>query len=868
MADEAIYQLLFERNPLPMWVYDSETLRFLAVNDAAIRHYGYSREEFLAMTVREIRPPEELPGFDKSINSLPAGPGPLGLWRHRRKNGEVIDVEISGNDFVYHGRASRVVLANDVTARLRAEQETRRLGERLTATVESITDAFYTLDHEWCFTFLNRAAEAVMGTREELLGRVVWDVFPEVLGTNIEAEYRRAMREHVPVRFETLYAPFNRCFEVRAFPTSFGLAVYFHDITLQHEAAERLRIAEERFRLLSRVTNDAVWDWDIAADTLWWSEGLEALFGFTAAEVEPSVDAWTKRIHPDDRDRVAIGLHDAVDQGADAWTDEYRFQKKDGSWAHVRDRGHVVRDAEGRPVRMVGGMSDITAQRAAEEQLGMQASLIDAARDAIILRDLEQRVLFWSKGAETIYGFTSGEAVGRLIPELLRPEAARFTEATHAVITTGAWTGEIRKMAKNGEGRTLDCRWTLLRDARGVATSILTIDTDVTERKRLEQQFLRAQRMESIGTLAGGIAHDLNNVLTPIMMSIELLRMDETDAERLDTLSVIEQSAKQGSAMVRQVLSFARGVEGRRMEIQPAHLLRDIEKLANETFLKTIRFETDIPHDLWTVTGDPTQLHQVLMNLSLNARDAMPDGGVMVLGARNVIVDEIALGPAPDGKPGPHVCLWVEDSGTGMSPEVMERIFDPFFTTKEVGKGTGLGLSTSLGIVRSHGGFIRVYSEPGRGTTFRVYLPAQTTSKGAAAPEAPAPLMRGRGETILLVDDEAAVRSITRQTLESFGYRVITATDGAEAIDAYRRDRKRIDLVVTDMMMPVMDGAALIHVLFQLNPQVRVIAVSGLGASAQLARTAGAGVKRFLPKPYSADILLRAVREALDAPAP
>jgi PAS domain S-box-containing protein len=390
---------------------------------------------------------------------------------------------------------------------------------------------------------------------------------------------------------------------------------------------------------------------------------------------------------------------------------------------------------------------------------------------------------------------------------------------------------------------------------------------DLTERKKLEQQFLRAQRMESIGTLAGGIAHDLNNVLGPIMMSIDLLRMKFTDPASRELLGMINSSAQHGADMVRQVLSFARGVTGRRMELQVKHLIKDIAKIATDTFLKSIVVRAGIPEGLWTLVGDPTQLHQVLLNLCVNARDAMPNGGTLTLAAENLALDARSAGVHPEAQPGQYVLLTVQDSGNGMSPEVVERIFDPFFTTKEVGKGTGLGLSTTLGIVKSHGGFVRVCSEPGTGTTFRVYLPAHSEfSRGDAELEPELP--RGRGEVILVVDDEMVVREITRQTLESFGYRVLLARDGAEAVNVYTEFRAEIAVVLTDMMMPVMDGAATIEVLRQLNPEVCIVAASGLSTQGRVAHAAKLGAKHFLTKPFTTETLLKTLEEVLPTKTP
>ncbi len=388
---------------------------------------------------------------------------------------------------------------------------------------------------------------------------------------------------------------------------------------------------------------------------------------------------------------------------------------------------------------------------------------------------------------------------------------------------------------------------------------------DLTERKKLEQHSLRAQRMESIGTLAGGIAHDLNNALGPIIMSLDLLKLRFPQPESQELLAIVGSCAQRGADMVRQVLSFARGVEGRRMDVQVKHLLGEIEKIANETFSKNIQIRTIIPHDLWTVLGDPTQLHQVLLNLCVNARDAMPNGGALTLSAENLTFDAQYAGSSwnLESKTGPYVCIHVPDTGTGIPPATMEKIFDPFFTTKELGKGTGLGLSTSLAILKSHGGVIRVHSELEKGTKFSVYLPAQTETAPDASGKQTTEMPRGNGELILVVDDELAVREITQQTLKTFGYQVVLASDGVEAVAAYARQGAEIAVVLTDVMMPIMDGAATIQVLRRMNPAVRIIGTSGLSAANPVAQAASLGVKHFLPKPYMAVALLKTLRQVL-----
>jgi PAS domain S-box-containing protein len=388
---------------------------------------------------------------------------------------------------------------------------------------------------------------------------------------------------------------------------------------------------------------------------------------------------------------------------------------------------------------------------------------------------------------------------------------------------------------------------------------------DITERKKLEQQFLRAQRMESIGTLAGGVAHDLNNILAPIMMSIDILKLSVTDPQAREILQTIEVSSKRGADIVRQVLSFARGLQGERIEVQPKHLLKDIETLIRDTFPKNIRQELSLPDDPWTIVGDPTQLHQILLNLCVNGRDAMPQGGKLSLKVENCVLDEQYVAMNSQAKPGRYVVISVTDTGTGMPPDVIDKIFEPFFTTKEVGKGTGLGLSTVMGIVKSHEGVINVYSELGKGTTFRVYLPAvEHSSDEQIKPTQLISLPRGNGEVILIVDDEASILTITSQTLQAFGYRILTATDGADAIAVYTEHKQDIAVVITDMMMPLMDGASTIRALTRINPAIKIIAASGLNATGGAAKEAGLGVKHSLTKPYSAETLLKALRAVLE----
>ena len=518
-------------------------------------------------------------------------------------------------------------------------------------------------------------------------------------------------------------------------------------------------------------------------------------------------------------------------------------------------------------VGRVWSFRDITERKKAERRILEQAKLIDLAQDAIIVRDLGHWVTFWNKGAERLFGWTAEEIKGRQVTELLYREVTAFEMAQKELLDKGSWSGEVRQLTKSGQEVVVSSRWTLVRDEEDHPSAVLAINTDITEKKKLESQFLRSQRMESIGTLAGGVAHDLNNILAPIMMSAPLLRQGLGPKETETLIHNIETSAQRGADIVKQLLAFARGMEGERVVVNLRHMVDEMAKIVRETFPKNMTVHAKSSRELWPIIGDPTHIHQVLLNLCINARDAMPSGGSINIVAENMMIDDHYASFDAEAKKGPYVVLRVADTGTGIPPEILDKIFDPFFTTKEHGKGTGLGLSTVLAITKSHNGFLNVTSEIGKGTNFSCFFPATPNAKAEARAEKKA-LPRGNGETILVVDDESGILNAAQNLLQSNGYRVITSGDGVEALAVYAQNRDVVKLVLTDVMMPVMDGPAMMRVLKKLAPDIKVIATSGIDQDAKMEELKSLGMKAFIAKPYTADKLLTILREVLDADAP
>jgi PAS domain S-box-containing protein len=640
------------------------------------------------------------------------------------------------------------------------------------------------------------------------------------------------------------------------------------DVTDHARAQERLRESATALSLAQQVARLGSWELDLDelgnlnSNALRWSDETFRILGLAPGEIEVTNAAFFERVHPDDREQVAAGVKNLVDKGT-PYDLDHRIELPDGTVRVVHEQATLIFDEHSkRPTKIAGTVHDITERKATEETLREQAEMLNLAHDAIVIRRFDDRVItFWNHGAERLYGWTAAEAVGRRIDDLLFSDTAHYESVAVASENNG-YRGEVHQVAKDGRQLIVNARATVIRDPDGSPRAILIIQTDVTEHKKLESQFLRAQRLESIGTLASGVAHDLNNVLAPILMSAPLLRDELPPKLKAKIIDTVENSAERGAQIVKQVLTFARGVDGERVLLDPRHLIKEMADIAEQTFPKNIQVTTRYAEEIDLIEGDPTQLHQVLLNLAVNARDAMPSGGKLVLSVENFEVDEHYAAMTPGTSAGPHILLSVSDTGHGIPAEIMEKMFDPFFTTKELGKGTGLGLSTLLGIVKSHTGAVNAYSTPS-GTTFRVLVPAAAGQDQLRSREGKTELPRGQGEIVLVVDDEPAIREMAEVLLTRSGYEVVVADDGPAALAIFAQRRHEIALVLTDFLMPQMTGVALARVVRKMNPAAKVILSTGRDQDCGPKELSSIGIAAALTKPYTQVTLLRTIDRVL-----
>lgn len=590
----------------------------------------------------------------------------------------------------------------------------------------------------------------------------------------------------------------------------------------RHAIEEELRHRNELFRQITENVDDLIAVVDVQGALVFGSPSYLALFGVQAQSQSP----WLA-IVSEDLDSIRAQFREMTLDGR-ARRLGYRVLDPQGRRRHIESQWSAVHDNRNRVSSIVMVARDVTEREELTRTIREQAELLNEARDAIFVRDMNQRVTYWNKGAERLYGWTSADAIGRTLWEFLPAPKTESPDAIwRSVLQGGEWHGERQQTTSDGREITVAIRSALLRNARGEPIAVLDINSDISEEKRLQEQLLRSQRLDGIGALAGGIAHDLNNILAPILMAAELVRDRIPDEESRRMLDVAKDSARRGANLVKQILQFTRGQRGDRYRVNVSALVKEHTNFVRSTIPRAVSIEADIEPQGLEVIGDSTQIHQVLLNLCVNARDAMPKGGTMTITAKNTnLVNRLFPGQSQTVS-GNFVEVTVADTGMGIPENVLPRIFEPFFSTKLSEKGTGLGLSTVAQIVQSHKGYIEVSSVVGRGSKFCVYLPSAPVERQMDSSPPASAVPKGNGEWILLIDDEHAVLEMTKGLLEAHGYNVMTAKDGSEGLSLFETNREIIRVVILDLVMPGLGGEQLNTAIRNLAPNSITMAMSG-----------------------------------------
>lgn len=628
----------------------------------------------------------------------------------------------------------------------------------------------------------------------------------------------------------------------------------------------RSRSSEHRLQLATRGAKLSIWDWDIETDRLTWDDSMFELYGVRREEFDGTFEAWAARVDPEDRARATADVEAAL-RGEREFTSEFRVRSGDASERVVAGVAQTIRGADGRALRMVGINWDVTERRRRDQQLAEEKRLVDSLMDSlpgvVFLVDAGDRFVKWNQEFERVTGYAR-EEIGGLCPVDVAPAAGgdALEKLVGVVRARGHDALECGLLTKDGRSIPHYFKGVLLTTERGPC--VLGVGIDVSDRRRLEEQFRQSQKMEAVGHLASGVAHDFNNLLTIILgCSADYTTMAQGDPLRGD-FEAIHEAGRRAAQLTRQLLAFSRQSVLRTELLSLNTVVRDTEPMLRRLIGEDVRLSTELAADLEPITADLGQLGQVLLNLSVNARDAMQEGGSITIATRNVRIDAEYCALRPEAKPGAYVRLDVTDTGCGMGPEVQSRVFEPFFTTKPAGKGTGLGLAMVYGLVKQGGGHIEVASEVGRGTTFMLYFPVSAGAPSARPGSAPeAPVAAGT-ETVLIAEDEEAVRRLAARALTARGYTVLVAGDGEEALRVVEDHGGRVDMLVTDVVMPAMSGSRLAEALRARFEGLEVLFVSGYADDAVVRQGLLRDEIDFLQKPYTAAELGRRVREILD----
>jgi PAS domain S-box-containing protein len=830
---------------------------------------GYEAEEALVKwtelvsdnSINEI-------GFQKTVKAIETGetqePYELELIH---KNGHKVRVEVRETPLVENGKTISIVGSlTDITERVRANEKLMESERKYFDLYENAPDMYLSVEPKNAtIIFCNNTLAKVTGyTKEELIGKPLIEMYHpdpyEDYKNNLTVFRETGIITNAVLRVvKKDGTAIDVSLSATAVRDDKGNILHsrsvWRDITKRKQAEDALRDKQKELDKFFTSNLDLLCIANTDGYFVRLNPEWEKVLGHSLNELEGK--RFLDLVHPDDLTSTLNTIKD-LENNKEIINFVNRYKCKDGLYKWIEWRSTPV----GKMI--YASARDITERKHAEENIRMLSQAMEQSPASIVITDLEGKIEYVNPKFTQLTGYTPAEALGQN-PNILKSgekPSEEYKQLWETITAGKEWQGEFHNKKKNGDLYWESASISPIKDTSGKITHYLAVKEDITERKSLQSQLLRSQRIESIGTLAGGIAHDLNNVLAPILLAIEYLRKLIKDEIGIRMVDALESSAKRGADIIKQVLTFARGIEGEKSIIQIKHLIHEIENIIKETFPRSIQSNLVLGKDLWTIKGDATNLHQVLLNLCVNARDAMQVGGKLKIAAENFEIDESFAKFHSGSKPGRYVVITVSDTGTGISQEIIDKIFDPFFTTKPIGKGTGLGLSTVHAIVKGHGGFVNVYSQVGVGTTFKVFLPSAELGQSIQTGRKEKEILTGNGELILVIDDEESICEITNQMLEAFGYCVLTAPNGAEALVIYKSRLKDIALVITDMMMPIMDGPQTIRELRKINPSVKIIASSGLVESDE-EKDAKDAVDAFIAKPYAAEKLLEVVHSVL-----
>jgi PAS domain S-box-containing protein len=753
---------------------------------------------------------------------------------------------------------------------------------RLAAIVESSDDAIIGKDLNSVITSWNKSAERIFGyTASEMVGTSILRLIPadrqaeedQILGKikrgeNVEHfETRRQTKEGRLIDVSVTASPIKD-----ATGTVIGVSKVARDITGRNRVEEELRVTHEKLRQLLAHSPVVIYTLKMEGQTVTpavVSDNIERLLGFTVEE-SSHYDWWVNSLHPEDRDRVLAIAGQTGPQKS--YSIEYRVRHKDGTYRWVEDNNRALSDASQQKVA-VGVWTDITARKKAEESLLLLGSAVEQSKESIMITDAEldlpgPKIIFVNPAFTQMTGYAAEEVIGKT-PRILqgpRTDKAVLSRLRKNLEQGEVFEGEAINYRKGGKEFDLEWQIAPLRNASGQITHFVATQHDITARKKLEAQFRQSQKMEGIGQLAGGVAHDFNNILAIIEMQSGLLKssggLSADQSEYADEISVTVQRA---AALTRQLLLFSRREVFQPRDLDLSESVTSTTKMLRRILGENIQVQLKLASQPMFIHADAGMMDQVLLNLTVNARDAMPNGGQLVIKTSGVEFDEFAVTQSPQARPGSFVCLSVSDSGCGIPLEILPKIFEPFFTTKDVGKGTGLGLATVFGIVQQHQGWINVYSEVNHGTTFRVYLPRLAKNAGQKSSQSVLTTTSGGNETILLVEDDPSLRVSVRKALSQLGYRILEAPTGVKALEVWKENRDEIRLLLTDLVMPDgMTGKDLAQRILQGNPKLKVIYMSGYSAEVVGKDFPLKEGVNFLTKPFQASKLAQTIRDSLD----